>query len=342
MKLASIVASLVLGACLISPAAHAQDKTLRLIPHANLTTLDPIFTTAFITRNHGYMIYDTLFGTDTKGAIKPQMVDSWKVAPDSLSWTFVLRDGLEFSDGKPVTSDDVIASLKRWSARDSLGLLLAKSLDAYVADNARTFTIKLKQPFGVMLEALGKPSSNTPFIMPASVAATPATEQIKSFIGSGPYIFVSEEFKPGESATYVKNTKYKPRSEAPDGTTGGKVVKVDKVTWVFIRDPQTQYNALLAGEVDLMEMPTFEQIATLKAEKEIKLVDATPDGYQNEFRFNHTQPPFNDVRVRRAAMLALGQEAILKVQVGDPAEYKVCRSMYPCGSVYSNNTTGDY
>ena len=343
MKRRSIFALAALSAALMSPlAAHAQAKTLRIVPHSNITILDPIWSTAFVTRNHGYMIYDTLFGTDASGKVKPQMVDKWSVSKDNKVWTFTLRDGLEFHDGKPVTSEDVVSSIKRWASRDSFGGVLAKSVDSYESPDAKTFVIKLKQPFGVMLEALGKPSSNVPFIMPKRVADTPGSEQIKENIGSGPYKFVAAEYKPGERLVYVKNEKYKPRAEAPSGTTGGKNVYLDRVEWVIIRDPQTQYNALVAGEVDLVEQPTFEQYASLKAEKNIKLEDAQPDGLQFIFRFNHLHAPFNDVRIRQAAMVAMGQEAFLKTQVGAPGMFKYCRSMYPCGTPYASDNTGIY
>jgi peptide/nickel transport system substrate-binding protein len=343
MKRRSIFALAALSAALMSPlAVHAQVKTLRIVPHSNITILDPIWSTAFVTRNHGYMIYDTLFGTDAHGKIKPQMVDKWSVSKDNKVWTFTLRDGLEFHDGKPVTSEDVVASIKRWASRDSFGGVLAKSVDSYESPDAKTFVIKLKQPFGVMLEALGKPSSNVPFIMPKRVADTPGSEQIKENIGSGPYKFVAAEYKPGERLVYVKNEKYKPRAEPPSGTTGGKNVYLDRVEWVIIRDPQTQYNALVAGEVDLVEQPTFEQYASLKAEKNIKLEDAQPDGLQFIFRFNHLHAPFNDVRIRQAAMVAMGQEAFLKTQVGAPGMFKYCRSMYPCGTPYASDNTGIY
>lgn len=332
-----------LASSLLLPAsAQAQGKTLRVVPHANITILDPIWTTAFVTRNHGYMIYDTLFGTDGEGRIKPQMVDKWSVSKDRLSWTFTLRDGLAFHDGAPVTSADVVESLKRWASRDSFGGVLAKSVDSYAAPDAKTFTIKLKQPFGVMLEALGKPSSNVPFIMPARIAATPGSEQIKEYIGSGPYKFVASEFKPGEKLVYVRNEKYKPRAEPPSGTAGGKNVYLDRVEWVIIRDPQTQFNALVAGEVDIIEQPTFEQYASLKAQRDIKIVDAIPDGLQYIFRPNHLHPPFNNVKIRRAAMLALGQEAHLKTQVGTPGLYKFCKSIYPCGTPFASDNAGIY
>ena len=155
-------AALAVASLLAPVAAQAQAKVLRIVPQSNITILDPIWTTAYVTRNHGYMIYDTLFGTDIDGKIKPQMVDKWSVSKDNLTWSFTLRDGLEFHDGKPVTSTDVVASLKRWSSRDTFGGFMARSVSAWETPDAKTFVIKLKQPFGVMLEALGKPSSNVP------------------------------------------------------------------------------------------------------------------------------------------------------------------------------------
>ena len=343
MTLRFLLRTAAIAAALVAPlVAYAQGKTLRVVPQSNITILDPIWTTAFVTRNHGYMIYDTLFGTDLDGRIKPQMVDTYSVAKDSLSWTFTLRDGLEFHDGKPVTSADVVASLKRWSSRDSFGGFMSRSVAAFETPDAKTFVIKLKQPFGVMLEALGKPSSNVPFIMPARIAATPGTEQIKEQIGSGPYRFVADEYKPGEKVVYAKFDKYKPRTEPPNGTTGGKNVYVDRVEWVIIRDPQTQLNALLAGEVDLIEQPAFEQYSTLKSSPGIQIVDAQPAGLQFIFRFNHLHPPFDNVKIRAAAMVALGQEAFLKTQVGTPGMYKFCKSMFPCGTAFASDNTGYY
>ncbi len=342
--ISTAVSAISLAVALLAPVgtAHAQAKTLKVVPHANLTVLDPVWTTAFITRNHGYMIYDTLFGTDLQGNVKPQMVDKWNVSKDNLLWTFTLRDGLEFHDGKPVTSEDAVASLKRWGSRDSFGGALMRSVDSWGTPDAKTFTIKLKTPFGVMLDALGKPSSNVPFIMPARMAATPGTEQIKDHIGSGPYKFNPADFKPGERVIYTKNDKYKPRSEVANGTTGGKVVNVDRVEWVIIRDPQTQFNALIAGEVDIVEQPAFEQYASLKTQKDIQIFDMSPAGTQFIFRFNHMHPPFNNVKIRQAAMVALGQEQHLKTQVGTPGLFKFCKSMYPCGTPYASDNTGIY
>jgi peptide/nickel transport system substrate-binding protein len=339
--LATFSVAVAVGLVPAAPAA-AQGKTLKVVPHSNLTILDPVWTTAYITRNHAYMIYDTLFGTDEQGKIKPQMISKYEVSKDNKTWTMTLRDGLEFHDGKAVTTEDVIASIKRWGSRDTMGGQMLKFVDNLEAVNATTFKINLKEPFGLLLEALGKPSSNVPFIMPKRIADTPGTEQIKEHIGSGPFKFVPAEFKPGERVVYLKNEKYKPRAEAPNGFTGAKNVYVDRVEWVLIRDPQTQMNALLAGEVDIIEQPAFEQYSTLKTKPDISINNVTPTGTQFIFRFNHMHPPFNDVKIRRAAMVAFGQEAFLKTQVGTPGMYSYCKSMYPCGTSLASDATGMY
>src|SRR5918994_55707 len=261
-----ILAAITLGLMVCS--AHAQDKVLRVVPHSNLSILDPIWTTQFMARNHGYMIYDTLFGTDEKNRVQPQMVDKWTVSPDQRLWTFTLRPGQEFHDGKPVTGEDVTASIERWGKRDAMGQKLMTFVERMDSPQAGTFRIFLREACGIMLEALGKPSSNVPFIMPKRVAETPADKQIEEHIGSGPYVFKRDEFKPGEKAVYVKNAKYVPRKETPSGTTGGKHVYVDRVEWnLALRDAQSQVNALANGEVDVIERPAFESYEQLKGIK---------------------------------------------------------------------------
>ena len=315
------------------------NKVFRFVPHANLAVLDPIWTTAYVTRNHGYMIYDTLFSEDAKGKIQPQMVQSYSTSKDGKVWTFKLRSGLAFHDGKPVTGEDVVASLKRWASRDTMGGVLFGFVDKLDTPDPQTFRLLLKEPCAIVLEALGKASSNVPFIMPARIAATPGTEQIKEHIGSGPYVFKADEFKPGSIVVYERNPKYVSRSEPPSGLAGGRPVNFDRVEWVIIRDPQTQFNALLAGEVDMLEQPSFEQYETLKKTSGVKMEDFTPAGFQYIMRFNHLHPPFNQPKIRQAAMLAIGQQAFINTQVGVPELVRLCRSIYPCSSVYADENT---
>src|SRR3954452_20901905 len=176
-------------------AAAQAETTLRAVMHSDVKIVDPIWTTAYIVRNHGYMIYDTLFAMDEKGEIKPQMVDKYDVSGDKLTYTFTLREGLLWHDGKPVTADECIASIKRWGAKDALGQKLMTFVESMTAgDEPRTFTIKLKDPTGLLIFGLGKPSSAVPFMMPKRVAETDPNTQISEFIGSGPFVFKTDEW----------------------------------------------------------------------------------------------------------------------------------------------------
>src|SRR5437879_1417980 len=181
-----------------APAVHAQKRggTLRFVPHADLKILDPVWTTAYITRNHGYLVYDTLFGTDENLQIKPQMVDRVTVSPEGMKYTFTLRDGLRWHDGQPVLSEDCVESLKRWGRVYRFGQLLMAHTAKIAPVDKKTFTLELAERFGPVLDALG--SQRPPFMMPARIAATPPEEQIKEIVGSGPFKFAREEWQPGE------------------------------------------------------------------------------------------------------------------------------------------------
>jgi len=315
---------------------------LRIVPHSNLNILDPIWTTQYMARNHGYMVYDTLFGTDEKNRIQPQMVASWTESPDHRLWSFTLRPGLAFHDTRPVTGEDVVASLERWGKRDAMGQKLMTFVERMDAPSANTFRIFLREACGFVLEALGKPSSNVPFIMPKRVAETPADKQIEDATGSGPYIFVKEEFKPGDRAVYVKNGKYVPRKEPPSGTAGGKHVYVERVEWnLALRDAQAQVNALSRGEVDIIEQPAFESYPALQADKNIQVVNSNPVGFQYMCRFNHLHPPFNNQKVRLAALAAMTQEPFLRAQVGIKEFYRTCPSMFTCNTPYGSAKGSD-
>ena len=317
-----------------SGAVEAQQpKTLRVVMHSDLKILDPVWTSAFIVRNHGYMVYDTLFALDGDLKVKPQMVENYDVSDDKLTWTFTLRDGLEFHDGQPVTTEDVLASLKRWAVRDTLGQILwAKLADAKAVD-AKTFQLVLKVPTGVVLQALAKPSGN-PFIMPKRVADTPPGDQIKEFVGSGPFIFKADEWKPGDKTIYVKNPRYKPRAEPASGLAGGKIAKVDRVEWVAMPDQQTAVNALEAGEIDIIEAPQHDLYPLLRKNWNVELVTPSKWGNQYIYRFNQLHKPFDNPKIRQAMLYALNQKDFLDGVIDDPEYYRVCKAMFICGGPY--------
>jgi ABC-type transport system substrate-binding protein len=342
MNLRAFAASVLAAALAVSPVL-AQDKvkTIRAVMHSDLKVLDPIWTTANIVRNHGYMVWDTLFAMDEKLTPQPQMVDTWDVSADRLTYSFTLRDDLKWHDGKPVTSEDCIASLKRWGARDSTGLKLMSFVSGMEAVNDKTFRIVLKEPYGLVIDSLAKPGGSTPLMMPKRIADTDPNKQISEFIGSGPFIFKTDEWKPGDRTVYVRNPDYVPRKEPPSGLAGGKVAKVDRVEWLAIPDHQTAVNALLAGEIDYIEAPPHDLKPLLLADKSIKLEVYNKIGAQYAFRWNTVVPPFNNEKIRRAAMYAFDQKSFLEGVIGDSNYYQTCDAMFVCGTPLENSAGMD-
>jgi peptide/nickel transport system substrate-binding protein len=329
IRLAVLLQAALLAAWFAAPAAA---QTLRAVMNSDLKIVDPIWTTAYITRNHGYMIYDTLFATDANGKVQPQMVDKYSVSADGLVYTITLRDGLLWHDGKPVMPEDCIASIKRWGAKDATGQKMMSFVRDMQPVDAKTFRIVLSSPTGLVLSGLAKPSSATPFMMPKRVADTNPNEQISDYTGSGPFVFKSDEWKPGVKAVYVRFDKYKPRAEPPSGLAGGKVVKIDRVEWLAIADQQTAINALLAGEIDYIEQPAHDLLPVVEKDPDIKALDTNPLGNQYAMRFNATAKPFDNPKVREAVLYALNQEDFLKSTIGNPRYYKVCKALFICGT----------
>src|SRR5882757_2177243 len=311
--------------------ASSDAKTIRAVMHSDLRVIDPIITTAYITRDHGYMVYDTLLAMDSNFKVRPQMAD-WRVSDDRLTYTFTLRDGLKWHDGKPVTAEDCVASLKRWAARDGMGQKLMDFTASIEATDAKTITLKLKEPYGLVLESIGKPSSRVAFMMPKRLADTPSDKQIPEQIGSGPFKFVAAEFQPGVKAVYEKSPDYVPRKEASSWTAGGKVVKVDRVEWITMADAQTAVNALQSGDIDFMEIPPFDLLPVLAADKDLKVEILSKLGFQTVGRMNFLYPPFDNVKVRRAAFMAMNQKDVLDAMVGNPEYYKICGAVFGCGA----------
>ena len=333
---AALAAALAASVAFAGPAL-AQGKVLKFIPESDLRVLDPIWTTAYVTRNHGYMVYDTLFAVNDKFEVRPQMVDKVDISADKLTYTFNLRDGLKFHDGQPVRSADCIASVERWAKRDVLGQKLAEMTESWTAVNDKTFRLKLKKPFALVLDALAKPSSNVPFIMPERIAKTDAFEQVKEAIGSGPFKFVKEEWVPGSKVVYVKNTDYVPRKEPPSWASGGKVVKVDRVEWLIIPDSATAAAALDRGEVDWWQQLPPDLIPLLRKNASIKIENVDPLGSIGMIRFNQLQPPFKDnPKLRQAVMLVVNQMDYVIGIAGDAKNGRVCASYFTCGTPMSS------
>lgn len=330
MKRRMLAAFTALALCSADLPAQTAPKTLKVVPHADLKILDPTFTTAYITRNFGYMVYDTLFAQDSSGKPQPQMIEKYTASKDGRQWSFTLRAGLKFSDGSAVTSADAIASLQRWAARDSLGRAMVASGAEWKAGDARSFTLTLSAPFAMVLDALAKPSSFPPVILPERLAKLPASAPLTEVLGSGPYVFKRDEWVPGNKVVFVRNPNYLARSEPPDGLSGSKKSHFDRVEWLYLPDANSAVLALRRGEVDFIEQLPPDYIAPLRSVADLKV--RASGAYQGFLVMNHLHPPFDNPKVRQALLQAMNQERFMAA-MGYPPDMRMsyCATYFVCG-----------
>ncbi|MGI4945442.1 MAG: ABC transporter substrate-binding protein [Janthinobacterium lividum] len=331
------------GTLVMPSLAGAQNaRVLRFVPQANLSSLDAIAGTQYVVRNASLLIWDTLFGVDSNVDPKPQMVEGYDLSQDKLTWTFKLREGLRFHDNEPVLSRDVIASLNRWMARDTMGQRLKAGMNAMEAVDDRTVRLRLSRPFPKMLFALGKGNAPTPEIMPERIAKTDPFQLITEYVGSGPMVFKKDEWVPGSKAVFERFAGYNPRAEAGDWLSGGKRMMFDRIEWLILPDDATKAAALQNGEVDWWENPIPDLVPLLKRNRNINVDISDPLGNIGSFRINHLHPPFNDVRVRRAVMMALNQEDYMRAVVGDDDElWKPLPSFFTPGTATWSDAGGE-
>jgi peptide/nickel transport system substrate-binding protein len=327
---------LALGLGLGVQPASAQ-KTLTIVPHADLRILDPLQAAAGITTMHAATIYDQLFGWDTNLQPKPQMVGEYKVSDDKLTYTMTLRPGLKWHDGTAVTSKDAVASVNRWMKRDGVGKKLAEVLASLTATDDRTFVFKLKQPYSWVEYSLGNHAGNFPAIMREKEAMTDPMTPVTETVGSGPYKFVKDAWKPGNEVVYVKNADYLPRTDAPDAMAGAKLVKVDRLVWKVIPDAQTSANALIRGEIDLIDSPSGDVVPLLERSRDVVVQKIPPVGNFGAIRPNALNPPFNNPKARQALALLLDQEDYMAAAFGERKWWNKCFSFFVCKSVYGTD-----
>ena len=312
--------------------AQPQAGTLRFVPEFDLPSMDPILNTALTTNQHGYMVYDTLFAQDSSFTPRAQMVERYTVSEDGLTWDFQLRDGLRFHDGSPVRARDCTASIRRWGARDVFGRMVIARTAALEAVDDRHFRLRLREPYPVLLEALAKVSSNVCFVMREREAETDPNTAIREVVGSGPFRFRPDQHVPGSRIVYERFDGYVPRNEPANGYAGGKVARVQRVEWRIIPDASTQANALSAGEVDIVNSPSFDLLRLLRRARGVTVSILDRQGWLGYLRPNHLHPPFNDVRARQALAHMVDQTDYLRAAAGDDENWRACRAFLVCGS----------
>jgi peptide/nickel transport system substrate-binding protein len=319
----------------------ATSKLLKFVPQSDVTILDPIWTTAYVTRNHGFMIFDTLYGIDGTYAAKPQMVAGHTTSADARQWDLTLRDGLLWHDGEKVLARDCVASIKRWGARDPFGQTLIAYADELSAPDDKTIRFRLKKPFALLPDALGKPGSNFCAMMPERLANTDPFKAVTEMVGSGPFKWVANERVVGSLAVYERNAAYKPREgKLEQWTAGPKIAHFDRVEWHVIPDESTKANALIAGEVDWWENPTSDMLQLLDRTPAIKTVVTDPTGIMACMRMNQLWPPFDNPKLRQALLKVIDQKDFMIAANGTDAKLWHVPSGFFCPELPMGSTTG--
>ncbi len=303
--------------------ADAQ-TTLRFIPVIDLAFVDPIYAAAQVSRNHGFMVYDTLYGISSALEVSPQMVAGHVVAADGKQWDLTLREGLLWHDGDRVLARDCGASIGRWSRRDAFGAALMRATDELSAPDDRTIRFRLKRPFPLLPMALGKAAILAAFMMPERLAQQDPFKPLSEVVGSGPFRFVAGERVPGARNVYERFDRYQPRPEGtPDWTAGPKIVHYDRVVWTTMPDAGTGASAVQIGEQDWQETAPHDLVRMLKKSPGVALRVLDPRGYTCMMRLNHLQPPFDNPAIRRAVLGAIDQSAFMTAVAGDDPAYQV-------------------
>ena len=307
------------AAALAAPAiARGEAATvLKFVPQADLAVLDPVWTTTYQTRDHGFLVFDTLFGLDSQYKPQPQMAESASTDDGGKTWRITLRPDLRFHDNTKVLSRDCVASIKRWGARDAYGQALIAATDEISAPDDKTIQFRLKYPFPLLPDALAKtPPSMCP-IMPERLATTDPYKQVTEMVGSGPYRYKPDERVAGSRVVYERNAQYMPRTGGtPDGTAGPKIAHFERIEWHIIADPSTAAAALQTGEIDWWLTPNTDLLPLLKQQKRLKVETVNPTGTVATLRFNHLNPPFNNAALRRAVLGAVDQSEYMIGAVG--------------------------
>ena len=310
------------AAVLARPAIAQPAKKIIFVTQANLTSLDPVWTTATVTRNFALMTYETLFGRDQAFNPQPQMIETPVIDADGLRWTMKLRENQFFHDGTPVLARDCLASLQRWLKRDAVSTIFEPRVAAIEAPDDRTLVFRLKKPFPLLPHFLSKVQPS-PVMMPERLAVTDASKQVTEVVGSGPFRFLPGEWVTDASAAFAKFEKYTPRAEPASYTAGGKRVLVDRVEWRVIPDSATAANALITGEVDWLELPLPDLIPMLKKAAGVQTGLLDIYGTLGILRPNHVQGPTTNPALRRAMMAAIDQREIMTAAMGeDPGTWK--------------------
>ena len=345
--LAATGAALALPAISPAPVSRAwaagSSKVLRYVPAADIAALDPVWTTASQTRDHAFLVYDTLYGLDGALQPQPQMVAGHVVEEDGRLWRMTLRDGLRFHDGEKVLARDCVASIRRWGQKDDLGKALLAVTDELAAPDDRRIVFRLRQPYPLLPFALGKTPGTVCAMMPARIAETPVDRAFTEVVGSGPFRFLADERVAGDRVAYARFEAYAPRpGGVAEGTAGPKIAHFDRIEWKTISDAATAAAALRTGEMDWWELPSNDMLPLLRGRDGFRVEPLDPTGYMVSLRVNHVQGPTANPAIRRALMTAMSQRDVVMAIAGtDPALWNDRAGFFCPGTAMANEAGMD-
>jgi len=287
-------------------------RIMRFVPHADLANPDPVWSTTTVAAMHSYLVWDRLYGLDESFQPQKQMVGGEEVSDDGLTWTLTLRPGQEHHDGEKVRAADAVASIERTKRRQPLVETLMSNTDELVALDDNRLRFRLKKKFALLPLAL-----NDVVVMPERIAKTDAFTQINEYVGSGPYRFARDQWKAGAGAVYVRNEKYQPRSEPISMWAGGKQCHFDRIEWTTMPDPSTAAAALQRGEIDWLDGPLIDLVPQLRRAPGVTINLFDQLGNLMSLFFNQYQPPFDNVKLRRAVLAAVQQQDFVDAVLGE-------------------------
>ena len=309
-------------------SAPAQPQRGGVIRHAHTgdpPSLDLHWTSVTITRDIGVHMYEGLFALNAAYEPRPLLVERWTMSPNRLLYTFYLRKGVQFHNGKEMVADDVIASLTRWGRVAARGRELFRDVQSLTAPDRYTVELRMREPNALTLLNLGFPGQGA-VIYPKEVVDEAGTGQIRRFIGTGPYKF--GEYLPDRHVRLDRFDQYKSVDEAPSGFAGRREAYVDSIFFLSLPDPAVRVAGVTRGEYQFADTVPHDEFPRLQGVRGVVPFVIPVPAWQG-FIFNKRQGVMTDVRMRRAVQVALDMDAILRGTFGPRQFWRVDPGMMP-------------
>jgi peptide/nickel transport system substrate-binding protein len=315
---------LVLAAGTISwaPAGPATVSALRVALNGSPPSLDWQANSSFLTVIPAAHIWEQLFAFNEKHEIEPVLVDTYTISSDGLTYTFNLRKGVRFHNGREMTADDVIASIGRWRRVSPGGRTQWQVVTSVEKTGTHSFQVRLSRPFGALLASLAN-QSFAMVVLPAEQAEIPAN-QLRDYIGTGPYRFV--EWRADQYVLVERFDGYSSPKGPRSGMAGRREALIKQIQFRIVPEAGVRSAALVAGDVDVALNLINDDYARLIRSPGLTLWVVKPDSWIGLF-FNHTIAPVNNLKTRQAIQAALDHNRIMFAAAGSLAFYRLDPSM---------------